>query len=58
MLYPFDIETLLTCHVDNPLAGVEGQPDTIPEEIIRLPIEEFVRQGNHPHYIGLPAASG
>ena len=53
VLYPFGIDTLLTCHVDNPLAGLEGQPATVPEEIPRLSFEQIVTQRGHPN-IWLP----
>lgn len=55
---PFKIDSLLTCHVDNPLAGTEGQPDTIPEDPPRLSFEQIVRQGDHPNVIWLPGESG
>ncbi len=49
-LYPFDIDSLLTCHDQNPLSD----PEFIPEEIIRLPFVQVVRQPPHPHDIWLP----
>lgn len=57
-LYPFDIESLLTCHVENPMAGVEGQPEFIAEDVPRLPFEQIVTQSPHPHVIWLPGESG
>ena len=58
VLYPFDIQSLLICHVENPLAGGENQPDFIPETIPRLPFEQIVMQGDHPNVIWLPGRSG
>lgn len=58
VLYPFGINSLLTCHVDNPLAGEEGQDETIPEDIPRLSFEQIVMQDPHPNVIWLPGESG
>lgn len=58
VLYPFDIESLLICHVENPLAGGENQPDFIPENIPRLPFDAVEIQGDHPNFIWLPGTAG
>lgn len=57
-LYPFEIDSLLTCHVDNPMAGLGGQPGTIPEELLRLSFDKPVTQMGHPNVIWLPPPSG
>lgn len=57
-LYPFTINDLLTCHVDNPRGDLEGEEAVVPEEIIRLPFEMVETQGDHPNPIWLPGPSG
>lgn len=58
VLYPFDIESLLTCHVENPMGNVEGQAEFVPEDVPRLPFEQIVMQRDHPNVIWLPGGSG
>jgi hypothetical protein len=53
-LYTNDIQSLLTCHVKNPLGG---SPEFIPEEIPRIPFEKIVMQRDHPNVIWLPGNS-
>ena len=57
-LYPFEIDSLLVCHVENPLAGTEGADDFIAEDIPRLSFGQAVQQGDHPNNILLPQPSG
>jgi len=54
VVYPFPIDNLLVCFVDNPLKSQAGQNDFIPEEIPRLNLNQIVRQNNHPNDIWLP----
>lgn len=52
-LYPFEINSLLRCHVPNPFAGNPGEPDTIEEVPPRV---AFVPGGKGSVY--LPRESG
>ena len=54
VVYPFDINNQLICYVDNPLKGLEGQEDVVPESIPRLPFAQIVKQGDFPNDIWLP----
>lgn len=53
-LYPFGIDSLLECHLDNPQSGLPGQPDTFIEEPPRLGFAQVVNQEGHPYVIWLP----
>ncbi len=52
VVYPFEITEQLVCHIPNPMRGAEGEADTIPEPLLRLPFAQTV-QGN-PNVIWLP----
>lgn len=53
-LYPFEIDSLLVRHVENPLAGTAGAEDFIAENTIRLSFGQIAQQGDHPNDILLP----
>lgn len=55
ILYPFPVNTLLTCHVPNPLAGTPGEEDSIPENIMRLQLQPPTTPGQ---LVWTPVSSG
>lgn len=55
ILYPFPVNSLLTCHVPNPLAGTPGEEDSIPENIMRLQLQPPTTPGQ---LVWTPVSSG
>ena len=55
ILYPFPLNTLLTCHVPNPLAGKPGEEDSIPEDTLRLQLQPPTTPGQ---LVWTPVSSG
>lgn len=64
LLYPFVINSQLVCHVPNPFADLPGQPLTIPEPVMRVPLtptlvmNDGLFTGNIPYQQWLPQESG
>ena len=39
VLYPFEINEVLVCHVENPFKDIVGEPEVIPEVPPRIPFD-------------------
>ncbi len=57
LIYPFEIDTLLVCHVPNPFGDIPGEPLSIPEATPRVSLAP-TNVNNDGSYQWLPLESG